>query len=52
MYKRQIVVSSEMPELIGLSDRVIVMHEGKIRGEINQKNEIKQEKIMEYVLAQ
>lgn len=50
--KAVIVVSSEMPELIGLSDRVIVMHEGKIKGEINQKDEIKQEKIMEYVLVQ
>ncbi|MHB0998645.1 MAG: sugar ABC transporter ATP-binding protein [Armatimonadota bacterium] len=29
-----IVVSSEMPEIIGLCDRIIVMHEGRISGEI------------------
>ena len=30
-----IVVSSEMPELIGLSDRILVMAEGRIRGELS-----------------
>ncbi len=29
-----IVVSSEMPELIGLCDRILVMHEGRIAGEV------------------
>lgn len=28
-----IMISSEMPELIGMSDRIIVMSGGKIRGE-------------------
>lgn len=28
------IISSEMPELLGLSDRIIVMHEGKISGEL------------------
>ncbi|MEA5001961.1 MAG: sugar ABC transporter ATP-binding protein, partial [Christensenella sp.] len=50
--KAVVVVSSEMPELIGLSDRIVVMHEGKVTGEITNKEEIKQEKIMEYVIAQ
>ena len=34
-----IMVSSEMPEIIGIADRVYVMHEGRITGEL-QKNEI------------
>lgn len=40
-----IMVSSEMPEIIGLSDRVYVLHEGKITGEL-QKEAITQENIM------
>ena len=36
-----ILVSSELPEILGLSDRVIVMHEGEIKGELprTQANE-------------
>lgn len=30
-----VVISSEMPELIGLCDRVIVIREGEIRGEVS-----------------
>jgi len=30
-----IVVSSELPELIGLCDRILVMHEGRLRGEVS-----------------
>ncbi|MCE4956000.1 sugar ABC transporter ATP-binding protein [Macrococcoides caseolyticum] len=40
-----IMVSSEMPEIIGLSDRVYVLHEGKITGELS-KAQISQENIM------
>jgi ABC-type sugar transport system ATPase subunit len=29
-----IAVSSELPELIGMSDRIIIMHEGRIAGEV------------------
>jgi ABC-type sugar transport system ATPase subunit len=29
-----IAVSSELPELIGLSDRILIMHEGRIAGEV------------------
>lgn len=30
-----VAVSSELPELIGLSDRILVMHEGRISGEVD-----------------
>ncbi len=33
-----ILVSSEMPEVLGMSDRIIVMHEGRISGEFNAKD--------------
>lgn len=40
-----IMVSSEMPELIGMSDRMMIMHEGKIGGFL-QRNELSEENIM------
>ncbi|NAW80221.1 ribose ABC transporter ATP-binding protein RbsA [Vibrio sp. V33_P6A3T137] len=32
-----ILVSSEMPEVLGMSDRILVMHEGRISGEFDAK---------------
>ncbi|WED24522.1 ribose ABC transporter ATP-binding protein RbsA [Vibrio sp. JC009] len=40
-----ILVSSEMPEVLGMSDRVLVMHEGTISGEFDV-SEADQEKLM------
>ncbi|WEZ08029.1 sugar ABC transporter ATP-binding protein [Priestia flexa] len=42
-----IMVSSELPEVLGMSDRVLVIHEGKLAGELS-KEEATQEKIMTY----
>lgn len=33
--KAIIMISSEMPEVIGMSDRLLVMHEGRIKGELS-----------------
>ncbi len=33
------MISSEMPEIIGMCDRVIVMRNGKVSGEVS-KNEL------------
>lgn len=41
-----IMVSSEMPELLGVCDRIIVMSGGRIAGEVNAQNTT-QEEIME-----
>ena len=41
-----ILISSEMPELIGLSDRILVMSGGRVAGELAAEN-ADQEKIME-----
>lgn len=40
-----IMVSSELPEVLGMSDRIYVVHEGKISGELN-KEQATQEQIM------
>jgi ribose transport system ATP-binding protein len=45
-----VMVSSELPEILGMSDRIVVMHEGRIRGEFT-RNEATQEKIMESILT-
>jgi D-xylose transport system ATP-binding protein len=42
-----IMISSELPEIIGMSDRVIVMHEGKFMGELeNINHDLTQEEVM------
>lgn len=43
--KSVIMISSELPEIIGMSDRVIIIHEGRLVGELSRE-ELSQEKIM------
>lgn len=45
--KAIIMISSELPEILGMSDRILVMHEGRIVGEL-PKEEATQERIMAY----
>lgn len=40
-----VLISSELPEIVGMSDRVIVMNNGKIMGEV-EKEDVTQETIM------
>ncbi|SFE83046.1 ABC transporter [Thermoanaerobacter thermohydrosulfuricus] len=42
-----IVISSELPEILGISDRILVMHQGKIVRELMDK-EANEELIMQY----
>ncbi|GFI10546.1 MAG: sugar ABC transporter ATP-binding protein [Lachnospiraceae bacterium] len=46
--KAIIMISSEMAELLGMSDRVYVMCNGKITGEITEEQEMNQESVMGY----
>ncbi|NLF27577.1 MAG: sugar ABC transporter ATP-binding protein [Clostridiales bacterium] len=43
--KTVVVISSEMPELLGMCDRIMVMHEGRKKGELS-RGEASQERIM------
>ena len=47
--KSVVMISSEMPELLGMSDRIYVMNEGKFVGEFMQE-EATQEKMMAAIL--
>lgn len=48
--KSIIMISSEMPELLGMSDRIMVMCEGRLTGFLNQE-EADQVKVMNYATA-
>lgn len=45
-----IVISSELPEVLGLSDRVLVMHEGEVKAVFKNEN-LTQEKIMQAAIG-
>ncbi|WP_346354342.1 multiple monosaccharide ABC transporter ATP-binding protein [Azotosporobacter soli] len=48
--KAIIVISSEMPELLGICDRIYVINEGEIVGEL-EKAEFSQERIMKNIMT-
>ncbi len=47
--KSVIMISSELPEILGMCDRIYVMNEGRMVGELNGKDAT-QEKIMSIIL--
>ncbi len=49
--KAILMISSELPEVLGMSDRILVMHEGRITGEICDVPNATQEEIMELAVA-
>jgi len=49
--KAIVMVSSELPEVLGLADRILVMHEGRITGEIASGPTVTQEEIMRLAMA-
>ena len=42
-----VMISSELPEILGMSDRIIVMHDGRITGELPDASRATQEQVME-----
>ena len=49
--KAIMMISSELPEVLGMSDRIIVMHEGRITGEISDVRSTTQEQVMELAIG-
>ena len=49
--KSIIMISSELSEVLGMSDRIIVMHEGSITGEITDVANATQEQIMHLAIG-
>ena len=45
--KAILMISSELPEVLGMADRIIVMHEGRVTGEIADARAATQEAIMD-----
>ncbi len=46
-----LLISSEMPELLGLSDRIAVMHEGALQG-VLPRSDLTQERVMALALGE
>ena len=47
--KAVVMISSEMPELLGVCDRILVLKEGRILGQVKTK-ETSQEQIMAMIV--
>jgi len=48
--KSIIMISEELPELIGMSDRILIMKDGQITKEFTRNPDLTQEQIIEYML--
>jgi methyl-galactoside transport system ATP-binding protein/inositol transport system ATP-binding protein len=46
--KSVIMISSELPEVMGMSDRIMIMHQGKVTGIIDNRPDLTQEELMAY----
>ena len=49
--KSILMISSELPEVLGMADRILVMHEGRVTGEIADVRGATQEQIMQLAVA-
>lgn len=49
--KAIIMISSELPEVLGMADRILVMHEGRITGEITDVAAATQESVMKLAVS-
>lgn len=49
--KAVLMISSELPEILGMSDRILVMHDGRITGEIADARAATQEDVLRLAVA-
>lgn len=48
--KSIIMISEELPELIGMSDRILIMKDGQVTKEFTRNKDLTQEQIIEYMI--
>ena len=48
--KSIIMISEELPELIGMSDRILIMKDGQIAKEFKRDPNLTQEEIVQYMI--
>lgn len=48
--KSILMISEELPELIGMSDRILIMKDGKINKEFTRSEDLTQEQIVKYMI--
>jgi methyl-galactoside transport system ATP-binding protein/inositol transport system ATP-binding protein len=46
--KSIVMVSSELPEIMGMSDRIMIMHQGRVTGIVENRKDLTQEELMAY----
>lgn len=49
--KAILMISSELPEVLGMADRILILHEGRVTGEIADARQATQEQIMQLAVA-
>ncbi len=49
--KAILMISSELPEVLGMSDRILVMHEGQLSGELVNEDTVTQEAVMQLAVT-
>jgi ABC-type sugar transport system ATPase subunit len=49
--KSILMISSELPEILGMSDRIVVMHDGRVSGEIEDVAAATQQQIMRLAIG-
>ena len=48
--KAILMISEELPELIGMSDRMIIMKDGKITAEVMRNKDVRDSQLIEYMI--
>jgi methyl-galactoside transport system ATP-binding protein/inositol transport system ATP-binding protein len=46
--KSIVMISSELPEVMGMSDRIVIMHQGKVTGIVENSKDLTQDELMAY----
>jgi ABC-type sugar transport system ATPase subunit len=49
--KAVLMISSELPEVLGMSDRILVLHEGRLTGEIADARHATQEQVLKLAVG-